>query len=109
MGTNRPTLNRLNKSYNFGFENIKSNTEILQKKEELCTKCPALGYETSSPLGANRPVFGYGTSKPLGTNRPTWVRIVLGTKRAGYETSIIQFQQHEFLKDERFAEFIPFH
>ena len=27
MGTNRPTLNRLNKSNNFGCENTKSNTE----------------------------------------------------------------------------------
>ena len=41
------------------------------------------------PLGTNRQDFGYETSKPLGTNRPTRVRIVLGTKRPGYETSII--------------------
>ena len=27
MGTNRPTLNRLNKSYHFGCENTNSNTE----------------------------------------------------------------------------------
>ena len=82
MCTNQPTLSRLNKSYNFGCENTTSSTENYKKKKKHWIR-------NVHPLGTNRPDFGYETSKPLGTNRPTWVRIVLDTKRPGYETSII--------------------
>ena len=81
MDTNQPTLNRLNKSHNFGCKNAKSNTEIKKKKKKkaLGTKSSTLGYKTSSPW--------VGIVQTLGTKRPNhWVRIV----QPGYESSWVR-------------------
>ena len=92
MDPNRPTLNRLNKSYNFGCENTNQIQKIKKKKKKttkktLGTKRPALGYETLA-LGYESSRFwvrnvqtaGYESSS-LGTNR-------LGYECPGYKTSI---------------------
>ena len=55
--------------------------------EKTTTK---IGHETTSPLGTKRPKLGYETTIPLGTKWPTWVRNDLGTKRPGYEMTIIR-------------------
>ena len=69
-----------------------------KKKNWVRTSSPWI--RNVRPLGTNRPDFGYETSKPLGTNRPTWVRIVVGTKRPGYETSIIHLIDQTTLKQQ---------
>ena len=73
IGVSRLALNRLNMSYNFGYEKTKETIEIKKQQHWVLIV---------QPLDTNRPDFGYETSKPLGTKRP------------GYETSRVRNVLH---------------
>ena len=77
--TNRPKLNRLNKSYSCGCENTKSSTE----KKALGTKRQALGYKSSKLWVRNIQPAGYESSN-------------LCTNRLGYETSRVRDVHNSF-------------
>ena len=74
LGTNRPALNRLNKSYKFGYEKPKSS---MGNEQKMSTNRPALGYESFRFWVRNVQTSGYKSSN-------------LGTKRPGYETSRVR-------------------